>query len=82
MQALIIITFILSIIMLQASFILMIILRKPNISITDIFWQGSFIFRNLGKYIEPSKLRLVRYIGFIGAILFLLWIALLLINKD
>lgn len=66
--------FILSILALQVSILLMIRYRKTEYTVLEILWQGSYIYRDLEKYIDASKVIWVKTTAWIGVLLFLLWL--------
>lgn len=66
--------FVLSILALQTSVLLAIRYRKTEYSVLEILWQGSFLYRDLGKYIDASKVVWVKTAVWIGVLLFLLWL--------
>jgi hypothetical protein len=66
-----IILFIISIVITLIGTTLMLMSRKPGVSVADIYWKGSSVFRNLDKYIRPERVSIVRTLNVVGVLLFL-----------
>ncbi len=60
--------------------IMSVICKRDDASIVTIILQGSFIFRNLNKYIKPQYILPIRIVSYIGIISFLIAILEILLQ--
>jgi hypothetical protein len=51
------------------------VFKKDNFSISEVYWRGSFINRDLEKYIQIKYVMLIRVLFYIGLGSFLICIA-------
>ena len=56
------------------------VFRKDNFSISDVYWRGSSINRDLEKYVKSKYVAFIRMLFYIGLGSFLICIAFLLFS--
>ena len=56
------------------------VFKKDNFSISEVYWRGSFINRDLEKYVKLKYVKLIRLLFYIGLGSFLICIAFVLFN--
>ena len=54
--------------------------RKEGVGFGEVYWRGSFIYRNLGQYVKSHLVKPVIILGYLGAGLFLLFLASLAVS--
>lgn len=74
MSNLLIILFIISIVFVLIGITVMFKSRKPGITVSDMYWKGSYIFRNLEDYVLPERISLIKTLNLIGVSCFLIFV--------
>lgn len=42
------------------------IYKRNDVSFKDVYWQGSFIYRNLNKYVKKEHIKKIMILTYIG----------------
>jgi len=63
------------------SAVLAIVYRNPEFTKAQIYWKGSFLYRELDKYVQPKYVLAVRILAFSGILLCLVALGILLAEE-